>query len=141
MAKKRALKRKLPDHEIKPYVVGLGLPDGFMLCNYPNTSKVVYCGVSMRWRSQPLIEDPFPTRTEAEIAWELHQQPKPAPPVPIDEDPILTISEAALKLGKHRNTIARWCEEGVIKAGKHPLGRFRGIRQSQVDRLLKMIPV
>ena len=52
-----------------------------------------------------------------------------------EEDPILTYSEAAEQIGKHRTTVARWVNEGLIKAGKHPSG-LPGIRQSQVDKIL-----
>lgn len=57
-----------------------------------------------------------------------------------DEDPILTLTEAARQIGKHRTTIARWINDGIIKAGKHPSG-VPGIRQSQVDQILSSFPI
>lgn len=56
------------------------------------------------------------------------------------EDPILTIGEVAEMLGKHRNTISRWISDGIIAAGKHPSG-VAGIRQSQVEKMLKSFPI
>jgi predicted site-specific integrase-resolvase len=65
---------------------------------------------------------------------------KQKPTVTHNEDPILTLSEAAKQIGRHRTTLARWINEGIVKAGKHPSG-VPGIRQSQVDAILKNFPV
>lgn len=53
------------------------------------------------------------------------------------EDPILTISEVAKRIGKHKNTVTRWAHDGVFKLGRHPdFPHIMGIRQSQVDAFL-----
>ena len=56
------------------------------------------------------------------------------------DDPILTLTEAATRLGKHRSTISRWIKEGVVIGGKDPSG-LPGIRESQVNRILREFPV
>lgn len=138
MAKKRALRKPKADHTIDPF------GGGFMICNYwSNPERALYCGRSMRWRSQPAIEDPFPTRTEAEMAWEKYQQPE-SKTVPIEENPILSISEAAKQMGYHRNRVREYCEDGLIKSGTIILKSGRkitGIRQSQVDKWLDTFPI
>lgn len=40
-----------------------GYNDGFMLANYGGPA--VFCGVSMQWKSDPIISDPFPTKEGA----------------------------------------------------------------------------
>ena len=40
-----------------------GYNDGFMLANYGGPA--VFCGVSMEWKSDPIISDPFPTKEDA----------------------------------------------------------------------------
>lgn len=54
------------------------------------------------------------------------------------EDPIMTYTEAAKLLGKHRSTVARWASEGLVKAGRFPSG-LPCIRKSEVDKMLGII--
>lgn len=50
------------------------------------------------------------------------------------EDPILPISAVAKMFGKHRNTVARWISDGLLKPQRLPVGI--GVRQSEVLKFL-----
>ena len=49
-------------------------------------------------------------------------------------DPIITFAEAGRQIGKPRETIRRWVNDGLIPFVKHPSG-LPGIRQSDFDRI------
>lgn len=45
---------------IEPYA------NGYLLADYSgNRGEASYCGVSMDWRRQSIVHDPFPTKEEA----------------------------------------------------------------------------
>jgi excisionase family DNA binding protein len=49
-----------------------------------------------------------------------------------DEDPLLTMSEVARRIGRSPSTIQRWVRDGLLKPVRDPSGLSR-IRQSTVD--------
>lgn len=51
---------------------------------------------------------------------------------PQTADPIITYAEAGRQVGKHRDTIRRWADRGLIEKTTHPSGK-PGIRQSELD--------
>lgn len=51
------------------------------------------------------------------------------------EDPMLTLSDVARQLGKSHTTIARWVQDGLLKAVMLPGGRM-AIRKSVVNQFL-----
>lgn len=76
-------------------------------------------------------------KTETEIS---HEPPNSSSLTAVsthDDDPILTLTEAARQLGKSRPTVARWAEEGLIKTFTH--GKLPHVRQSEIDRLISYI--
>lgn len=52
------------------------------------------------------------------------------------EDPLLTLGEVARRLGKHRSTIARWVDDGLLEVIRMPSG-LPHVRASQVNQLLQ----
>lgn len=53
------------------------------------------------------------------------------------EDPILKLAEVARQLGRSPQTIARWCQDGLLKALPHPDGfGILGVRKSEVNKFL-----
>lgn len=53
------------------------------------------------------------------------------------EDPLLTLQEVARYVGKHRNTVKKWVETGVLRARKlPPVGGVPHVRQSDLNRFL-----
>lgn len=52
-----------------------------------------------------------------------------------EDDPILTFSEAARLIGRHRSTIQRWVDQGKIKSMTLP-GSRRAVRRSEIDKIL-----
>lgn len=52
-----------------------------------------------------------------------------------EEDPILTITEVGRQLGKSHQTVARWCQEGLLNYIRMPGGNF-GVRKSEVNKFL-----
>ena len=66
------------------------------------------------------------------------EPPKITPPVAVathEDDPILTMSEVARRVGKSPQTVARWIHDGLLRAIRHPSG-LPGIRQSEVNKFL-----
>jgi predicted site-specific integrase-resolvase len=53
------------------------------------------------------------------------------------EDPILSLEEAGKRIGRTRQTIAKWIDEGLIEYVTFPSG-MRGIRQSVVERSIQV---
>lgn len=53
------------------------------------------------------------------------------------EDPILSMSEVARRIGKSAQTVKRWCDDGLIKANWIAQDRVFGVRESEVNRLLE----
>lgn len=53
---------------------------------------------------------------------------------------LLKLPEAAAKLGIHRNTLARWTDEGHIKAAKEIRHKCRTIRLYRESDLLPYEP-
>jgi excisionase family DNA binding protein len=53
------------------------------------------------------------------------------------EDPIVTYAEAARLLGRHRSTIKRWADDGLLTVYRHASG-VPAIRMSQVAQLLQV---
>lgn len=54
-------------YSIEPYGCG------FLVADYSGNRGehgAAYCGVSLEWSSQPIVRDPFPTRSDAEDAVE-----------------------------------------------------------------------
>ena len=51
------------------------------------------------------------------------------------DDPLLTVSEVARRLGKSPTTVARWIAEGWIPAIRLP-SRLWAVRESEVNRVL-----
>lgn len=47
------------------------------------------------------------------------------------EDPLLTLTECGLLIGKSRNTIARWADEGLIRTFRDP-SNLRRVRRSEL---------
>ena len=62
------------------------------------------------------------------------------PPVPPthEDDPILTLTEVAERLGKHRRTAGRWITEKMLPGVRMPSGII-GVRESHVNKLLQVI--
>lgn len=52
------------------------------------------------------------------------------------EDPLLTITEVAERLGKSHTTIRRWIDDGLLPAVRMPSGLFN-VRQSEANRFLE----
>lgn len=52
-----------------------------------------------------------------------------------EDDPFLTLSEVARRIGKHRSTISRWVRDGLLEASRMPSG-LPSVRQSDINRLL-----
>ncbi|MFG0262871.1 MAG: helix-turn-helix transcriptional regulator [Novipirellula sp. JB048] len=60
-------------------------------------------------------------------------------PLTHKEDPILTYTDAAKMLGKHRSTISRWVGDGLLTSLRMPSG-LPGVRQSEIEKLLDYLP-
>ena len=56
-------------------------------------------------------------------------------PPTAEEDPFLSLSEVARRLGKHPETIRRWCIDGLLKAVRTPSGLLT-VRRSVVNQFL-----
>ena len=52
------------------------------------------------------------------------------------EDPLLTISDVADQIGRHRNTVSQWIKDGLLASVVDPTGLAR-IRKSVVNKLLE----
>jgi hypothetical protein len=52
------------------------------------------------------------------------------------DDPVISYAEAARHLGRHRSTIQRWAEDGLLVIYRHASG-VPGVRMSQILQLLK----
>lgn len=53
---------------------------------------------------------------------------------PQEDMTILTYKQAADLIGKHRSTIMRWADDGLIPTVRHPSG-LPGVRKADFDRL------
>lgn len=62
-------------------------------------------------------------------------EPPAGNPPTYEEDPILNPNEVARQLGKHRNTILNWINDGLLVAIKGPSGLW-GVRKSQINKFL-----
>lgn len=51
------------------------------------------------------------------------------------EDPLLSLSEVARRLGKSPQTIGRWCDDGLLQIQRMPNG-LRSVRQSELRQFL-----
>ncbi len=51
------------------------------------------------------------------------------------EDPLLTMSEVARRIGKHPSTIRRWVDDGLLTAVRLPSG-LPAVRESQILQLM-----
>ncbi len=60
---------------------------------------------------------------------------KKSEPLTHEEDPILTCGEVGRAIGKHRTTIWRWCNDGLITAIRMP-NHHIGVRKSEVNKIL-----
>ena len=49
---------------------------------------------------------------------------------------LITVGEAAARLGVHRATAWRWCESGKMPAIKTPGGQYR-VRAVDVEKIVK----
>ena len=56
-------------------------------------------------------------------------------PLTHEEDPILSCSEVGRQIGKHRTTVWRWVQCGLIKGFPMP-NHDIGIRKSEVNKIL-----
>jgi len=52
-----------------------------------------------------------------------------------EQEPLLTVAEAAERCHVHRKTLERWIREGHLEAITFPTGTIR-IRESEVAKLL-----
>ena len=57
----------------------------------------------------------------------------------LDSKPVLTISEAALLLGVHTNTVRRWSNQGILRAYRISDRGDRRFRREDIDRFLRGI--
>ena len=53
-----------------------------------------------------------------------------------DENKFLTYTDAADQIGKNRNTIARWVNDGLMEFHTYPTGQ-RAVRQNQINGILR----
>jgi hypothetical protein len=53
-----------------------------------------------------------------------------------EDDPIITYAEAGRQLGKPRETVRRWANDGLLTIHRHPSG-LPGVRGSEILQLLK----
>ena len=53
--------------------------------------------------------------------------------VPHCDDPFLSMDECGLLVGRTRQTIRKWCDEGLIRAIRDP-GGYRRVRKSELVR-------
>lgn len=54
--------------------------------------------------------------------------------VPLNEKPVLRLSEAALLLGVHPNTARRWSNRGLLKSFRLPVRGDRRFLRSEVEK-------
>lgn len=59
--------------------------------------------------------------------------------MPTSGSNLLTVGEAAERLGVSIATLRRWDAAGKFKARRHPLNNYRVYRRSDVERLRKKI--
>ncbi len=57
------------------------------------------------------------------------------PTLPIVVGGLLTVKEAATRLGVHENTIRNWAERGILKAVRLPGSGYRRMRAADVERV------
>jgi excisionase family DNA binding protein len=48
---------------------------------------------------------------------------------------LLTVRQAASRLGVHENTVRNWADKGVLPAARLPGSHFRRFRSADVDRI------
>ncbi len=54
----------------------------------------------------------------------------------MENDPYISVKEAAKMLGVSTATIRQWCDKGIIKCLRLPTG-FRRIKRSEIEKILK----
>jgi excisionase family DNA binding protein len=52
------------------------------------------------------------------------------------EDPIISVNEAARRVGKHHNTVQNWIRSGLLRAVRTQ-DRILGVRESALNKLLE----
>lgn len=52
------------------------------------------------------------------------------------QNKFLTLTDAGNQIGKNRNTIRRWCLDGLMEFHRYPTGQF-AVRQNQLNAILR----
>ena len=56
-------------------------------------------------------------------------------------DGYISVDEAAKRLGKHAETIRRWCKDGFLEAVVPPTGRGYMVSEQSVRHALQPVPL